>query len=94
MHPERAICAFLASFAVLLPFPYHWRTRNVGGVSLIIWLFLSCFIFAIDAVVWIDNARVMIPVWCDISQSVALSLLLCHASDQVSLLSHKTARGC
>ncbi|KAJ7768128.1 putative fungal pheromone GPCR, STE3-type [Mycena maculata] len=67
MHYELPIGAFIASFIVLIPLPWHWRARNVPTLSLIAWLFISNMIYAIDAVIWAGNIDVVAEVWCDIA---------------------------
>lgn len=69
MHPEFAPVAFIAAFSLLLPLPWHWRARNVATLSLVIWLFVCNIIYAVDAVIWRDNVKIVVPVWCDISAS-------------------------
>ncbi|KAJ2936220.1 hypothetical protein H1R20_g874, partial [Candolleomyces eurysporus] len=72
LHPEFAPIAFIAAFSLLLPLPWHWRARNVATLSIIAWLFASNMIFAIDAVIWADNVRVVAEVWCDVSTKLII----------------------
>ncbi|KAJ7475524.1 putative fungal pheromone GPCR, STE3-type [Mycena galericulata] len=67
MHYELPIGAFIASFIVLIPLPWHWRARNIPTLSLIAWLFISNITYAINAVIWAGNINVVAKVWCDIA---------------------------
>ncbi|KAJ7732969.1 Rcb2.42 [Mycena metata] len=67
MHYELPIAAFIASFIVLIPLPWHWRVRNVPTLSLIAWLFISNMTYAINVVIWAGNIEVVAKVWCDIT---------------------------
>ncbi|KAH8823737.1 pheromone A receptor-domain-containing protein [Flagelloscypha sp. PMI_526] len=66
-HPEFAPIAFLCAAALLLPLPWHWRAGNVATVSIVFWLFFSNVKLGVDAVLWSDNVRIQVPVWCDIT---------------------------
>ncbi|KAJ7243441.1 putative fungal pheromone GPCR, STE3-type [Mycena rebaudengoi] len=67
MHYELPIGAFVASFLVLVPLPWHWRARNVPTLSIIAWLFLSNIMLGVNAIIWADNIRIVAKVWCDIT---------------------------
>jgi hypothetical protein len=78
MHYELPIGAFVASFLVLVPLPWHWRARNVPTLSLIAWLFISNMTYAINAVIWADSIDIVAKVWCDIGEQLfTLSLSFC-----------------
>ena len=62
------ISAFLAAILVLFPLPSYWRSRNVPVLAIISWSFIVDSIQAVNSVIWIDNTRSVIPVWCDISE--------------------------
>jgi Pheromone A receptor len=70
IHPEFAPVAILSCLSLLLPLPWHWRARNVATLSLIFWLFISNFIYAVDALVWAGNVVIKFRVWCDISEFI------------------------
>ncbi|KAF7421282.1 hypothetical protein PC9H_011804 [Pleurotus ostreatus] len=72
MRPEFAPVAFISAFSVLLVVPWHWRARNVATLSMAAWLFITNAIYAIDAVVWSDNVKIAIPVWCDITTKIII----------------------
>ncbi|KAJ7453830.1 Rcb2.42 [Mycena latifolia] len=67
MHYELPIGAFIASFIVLIPLPWHWRARNIPTLSLIAWLFIANFNYAINAVIWAGSIDIVAKVWCDIA---------------------------
>jgi hypothetical protein len=72
MHPEFGPTAIISALSLLLPLPWHWRAGNVATLSIIVWLFVSNIIYAVDALVWADNIDIVIPVWCDISKSLGV----------------------
>jgi len=75
--------AFLAAFLVLIPACWHWRTRNVPTLSLIVWLFTLNVAYGANSLVWSNGVRDKAPVWCDICEflvSRATSLMLKHHS--------------
>nr|BDD37065.1 pheromone receptor [Rhizopogon roseolus] len=72
MHPEFPSVAFLAALSLLLPLPWHWRARNVATLSIIAWLFVLNVAYGVDAIVWGDNVKIVIPVWCDISAKIIM----------------------
>jgi len=61
--------AFLAALSVFLALPWHWRARNVATVGMIVWLFMTNMIYAVDAVIWADHVDDVATLWCDISPS-------------------------
>ena len=74
VHPEFPYVSLLAAALVLVPIPWHWRAGNVATLAMIAWLFASNVIYGVDAIVWRDNAAVVVPVWCDISECRLLPL--------------------
>jgi pheromone a factor receptor len=75
MHPEFGPIALISALSLLLPLPWHWRAGNVATLSIIGWLFVSNIIYAVDALMWADNIDIVIPVWCDISESLGIIAL-------------------
>ena len=75
LHPEFAPIAFIAAFSLLVPLPWHWRAGNVATLAIILWLFISNIIYAVDAIIWGDNVDIVVPVWCDISTPLSLRYL-------------------
>ncbi len=69
MHREFAPVTFLAALSLVLPLPWHWRVGNVATLSIICWLFIMNVIYGVDALVWANNVDIVVPVWCDISES-------------------------
>lgn len=74
-YPELPICAFLAALLVLVPFPWHWRARNVATLSVMAWLFVVNLIYGVNAIIWAGNVNNPAPVWCDISASPSVVTL-------------------
>ncbi|KAF7343707.1 Pheromone receptor [Mycena sanguinolenta] len=60
------IGAFLACALLLVPLPWHWRTRNIPTLSMIAWLFMSNFTHGINAIIWSGRIHDVAPIWCDI----------------------------
>ncbi|EPQ55604.1 STE3-like pheromone receptor [Gloeophyllum trabeum ATCC 11539] len=94
-HPEFPTIAFLCATLILLPLPWHWRAANVATLSIIVWLFVLNVIYGVDAVIWANNAEIVIPVWCDITTKIivggnfalpAACLCICIHLEQVSSL--------
>jgi hypothetical protein len=71
MHAELTAGAFIAAFTVLIPWPWHWRARSVPTLSMIIWLFITNIIFAVNTIIWAGSIAERVPVWCDISAYAA-----------------------
>ncbi|KAK7435122.1 Pheromone B beta 1 receptor [Stygiomarasmius scandens] len=72
MHPEFAPVAFIAAASLGLAVPWHWRARNVATLSIIAWLFVCNVIYGVDALIWSDNLRIVVPVWCDITTKLII----------------------
>ncbi|KAJ2916348.1 hypothetical protein MD484_g4053, partial [Candolleomyces efflorescens] len=72
LHPELGPVAILACLSLLLPLPWHWRARNIATLSIIFWFFIINFIYAVDAFVWADNVKLVMPVWCDITTKLII----------------------
>ncbi len=66
MPAELPVVSFLCAFLVLVPLPWHWRAGTVPTIAITIWLFLGNFVNGVNSAVWLDNVRVVVPVWCDI----------------------------
>ncbi|KAJ7657627.1 Rcb2.42 [Mycena polygramma] len=72
MSSALAISAFIASALVLVPLPWHLRTRNTATLSIILWLFILNLTYGANAVIWAGNADVAAPVWCDIVTKIKI----------------------
>lgn len=77
MHTELPVAAFIAAGLVLVPLPWHWRARNIATVSIIVWLFVSNIIYAINSIIWAGNVAASALVWCDISKFDVFCALYC-----------------
>lgn len=75
LHPELPVGAFISAFLVLVPVPWHWRARNVATLSISAWLFVSNVIYGTNAIIWDNNVKIVVPVWCDIGMSSSTSLV-------------------
>ncbi|KAH9856256.1 GPCR fungal pheromone mating factor [Lenzites betulinus] len=71
-YPILPITAFVGAFLVLIPVPSHWRARNYATVSLVAWLFVLDLIYGINSIVWSDNVRIRLLVWCDITTKLTI----------------------
>ncbi len=68
MHAELPVVSFLCAFLVLMPLPWHWRAGTVPTISISLWLFAANVINGVNAIIWKENVRIVVPVWCDISE--------------------------
>jgi pheromone a factor receptor len=68
MHIELPIGAFVSATLVLVPLPWHWRARNIPTLSIIAWLFIANIIYGVNSLIWANNVRIVVPVWCDIGE--------------------------
>jgi hypothetical protein len=76
---QRAATAFnaIAIICVLLPAPWHWRTKNIGTLLFIFWATIGALVTFVNGIVWSDNVDNPSPVWCDVSfQPLLLPLRL------------------
>jgi hypothetical protein len=76
MHVEMPLGASVAALLVLVPLPWHWRARNIPTLSIIVWLFVSNVIFAVNSTIWSGNVDLAVPVWCDIGESTLLYCII------------------
>lgn len=68
-YPLVPIANFLACFLVLLPLTTSIRRSwNIGVIAYASWVAIEAFYTAINCIVWKDNSRIVVPVWCDISK--------------------------
>ncbi|KAJ7190871.1 putative fungal pheromone GPCR, STE3-type [Mycena pura] len=72
-YPFFPIIAFVGSFLVLLPLPWHLRARNSGTCFYVMWSFLASLNQFINSVVWADDTVNRAPVWCDISIRIIIA---------------------
>lgn len=67
-YPLFPIFAFLGFILALVPLPWHLQVWNSGTCAYMIWASTACLVEFINSIVWRDNAIVVAPVWCDISE--------------------------
>ena len=68
-HLTLRIATGIAALVILVPLPAKIRAGNLALLTMIGNCFLINLIHCINAVVWVDHARDVAPVWCDISRS-------------------------
>nr|WCD39442.1 Ste3-5 [Ganoderma boninense] len=66
------VTAFIGAILVLVPLPSHWRARNYATISLVAWLFAIDLIYGINSIIWNDNVRIHLLVWCDITTKLII----------------------
>jgi hypothetical protein len=66
--PTPAVLTFVAVVLVILPLPWHYRTKNVATLSIAFWLAQGNIFQAINAIAWMDNVKVKYLVYCNIGQ--------------------------
>lgn len=60
---------FLACILVLASITKSmFQTSNVGVCSLAIWVMITGFTVAVNAIIWADNVENVAPPWCDIGE--------------------------
>ncbi|KAF4590489.1 hypothetical protein EYR38_009790 [Pleurotus pulmonarius] len=69
-NPELPVAAFIAAFLVLIPFPWHWRARNVATCAMMIWLFTVNFIYGVNSLIFANTFRIKAVIWCDIATKI------------------------
>ncbi|KAJ3776341.1 pheromone receptor [Lentinula raphanica] len=65
--PLYPILSFLAIVVSFIPFPWHYRARNIGTCSYMLSTGLYSLVEFINSIIWADNVNNVAPVWCDIS---------------------------
>nr|CDI55363.1 a2-pheromone receptor Pra1 [Melanopsichium pennsylvanicum 4] len=58
--------ALVSAVLVLLPLPWHIRSRNVGTVALSTWLFLGNVDNFVNSMVWWNSTSDKAPVFCEL----------------------------
>ncbi|OJT14427.1 Pheromone B alpha 2 receptor [Trametes pubescens] len=66
-YPLLPIFAFLGFIIGLIPLSWHLQAWNAGTCVYMIWTSFACLIQFVNAIIWKDTARTIVPVWCDIS---------------------------
>lgn len=67
-HLDYPLWSAINFLAVILPAPWHWRSRNVSTICLIGWLTVYSVVCFINSLVWANSYADVAPVWCDISK--------------------------
>lgn len=67
-----AVVSFLAVILVLIPLPWHYRTKNIATLSLAFWLIQGNLWAGINAVIWKDNVVVRAKPYCNIGEDACL----------------------
>ncbi|KAB5590241.1 Pheromone B beta 1 receptor [Ceratobasidium theobromae] len=80
MRIELPIVSFICTILVLIPLPYHWRTRNVATLSIIAWLVICNVIRGVNAVIWGGSTVVKYKIWCDINTKLIVGAQIALAS--------------
>ncbi|KAJ3785137.1 pheromone A receptor-domain-containing protein [Lentinula aff. detonsa] len=65
--PLYPVLSFLAIIVSFIPFPWHFRARNIGTCSYMLSTGLYSLVEFINSIIWADNVNNIAPVWCDIS---------------------------
>jgi pheromone a factor receptor len=61
-----AVACGLALLLLILPAPWHIKSRNSGTLLYIGWAFIGNLTYLVNAIVWNGNLLNPAPVWCDI----------------------------
>jgi len=76
LYPALPPLGFIAAILALIPLPRQIRVCNVATIALSWWLFGTCVIQSVNAIVWDGNVNNPIPVWCDISEFTLTHIIL------------------
>lgn len=68
LYTAQPILAFLAVILVILPLPWHIKTKNIATLSLAFWLVQGNLFLAINAILWNDNVAVKHLRYCNIGE--------------------------
>lgn len=68
MYSEIPILSFISAALALVPLIWYLHARNIAAVAIGIWLSIANLTYAVDALVWADNANIAASVWCDICE--------------------------
>lgn len=68
-----AVISFLFAVLISALAPVERVRSSIPHTAIIWWFVLVNLIHGVNAVLWLDNINIHIPVWCDISESVMLS---------------------
>jgi pheromone a factor receptor len=63
-----AFFSAISIILVILPSPWHWKSRNIGTLLYIGWVLLANLVYLVNSIVWWSSAENVAPVWCDISE--------------------------
>jgi len=74
-YPQLPVGAAIGAILVLVPLPAHLRVRNIAVLSMILFIFSTNVINVVNTLVWAGNVKDVAPIWCDISEFVASSLI-------------------
>ncbi|TFY54063.1 hypothetical protein EVG20_g9864 [Dentipellis fragilis] len=66
-YPAFPVFAFIGTFLVLIPLPWHLQAWNSGTCLYMFWTSIACLNLFVNSIVWHGNALDLAPVWCDIS---------------------------
>lgn len=72
-----AVVSFLCTVICFIPFPWHYRTRNIPTMMNMIWIGQGNFLRGISAIIWNGSVVKKSLVFCDIGMN-------CHPSIQHS----------
>ena len=81
VYPLIPIASFISSFLIILTLLTSTHHRwNTGVVMYGAWQAVALFLQGIGSTVWAHDAKVRVPVWCDICVSVYWDVVGCTLS--------------
>ncbi|KAF8553270.1 STE3-domain-containing protein [Imleria badia] len=69
MYPEIPVLSFISAALTLVPVIWYLHARNIAAGAIGMWLSVTNLTYAVDALVWAEDADIEASVWCDISTS-------------------------
>ena len=73
MYPEIPVLSFISVALSLVPLIWYLHARNIAAVAIGIWLSVTNLTYAVDALLWAEDADIEASVWCDICKFISIS---------------------
>lgn len=71
MYSEIPVLSFISAALSLVPLIWYLRARNIAAVAIGMWLSVTNLTYAVDALLWAEDADIEASVWCDICKFIS-----------------------